>query len=86
MAWLLPIVWGLVYLGFQKPLFLVVFMGTMNSLFLLVVAYKAVVFHYDRSNRRIGTSLVYGILFWLSVASIVLLSLWVLYQSLLPRP
>jgi hypothetical protein len=84
MAWLLPIVWGLVYLGFQKPLILVIFMGTMNSLFLLVVAYKAVVFHYDAANRRISAGFGYAVFFWLSVLSIAVLSLWALYQSLLP--
>jgi hypothetical protein len=59
-------------------------MGTMNSLFLLVVAYKAVVFHFDKPNRRVFSSFWYDVLFGISVFSIALLSLWALYQTLLP--
>jgi Mn2+/Fe2+ NRAMP family transporter len=81
MAWLLPIVWGLVYLGFQKPLILVIFMGISNSLFLLVVAYKAIVFHYSGPDRRMFSSLRYDVFLWVSVLSIVLLSFWALYES-----
>ncbi len=81
MSWLLPSVWGLVYLGFQRPLILVIFMGISNSLFLLVVAYKAIVFHYTGPNRRMFSSLGYDIFLWVSVLSIVLLSFWALYES-----
>lgn len=82
LAWLLPIVWGVVYLGVQKPLILVIFMGTMNSLFLLVVAYKAIIFHYDDVNRRMASGFWYDAFFWISVCSIGFLSLWALYQGL----
>jgi hypothetical protein len=81
MAWLLPIVWGLVYVGFQKPLILVIFMGISNSLFLLVVAHKAIVFHYSRPDLRLFSSLRYDVFLWVSVLSIVSLSLWALYET-----
>jgi Mn2+/Fe2+ NRAMP family transporter len=86
MAWLLPAVWGLVYLGFQKPLILVIFMGIMNSLFLLVVAYKAIVFHYDAMNRSVFSTFWYDVILWVSVLSIMFLSLWALYGTLVPSP
>ncbi|UCF38027.1 MAG: Nramp family divalent metal transporter [Acidobacteriota bacterium] len=82
MAWVLPIVWGAVYLTFQKPLFLVVFMGISNSLFLLVVAYKAIVFHYRNIDTELRPSQVYRLFFWLSVISIGLMAAWALYSTL----
>jgi hypothetical protein len=82
MAWVLPLVWGLVYVGFQKPLILVIFMGISNSLFLLVVAYKAIVFHYQNLDRRRFSNLRYDLFLWVSVSSIVLFSLWALFETL----
>jgi len=84
MAWVLPFVWGLVYVGFQKPLILVIFMGISNSLFLLVVAYKAIVFHYQNLDRRRFSNLRYDLFLWASVSSIVLFSLWALFETLVP--
>ncbi len=74
LSWLLPSVWGAVYLTVRKPLFLVVFMGIANSLFLLVVAYQAFVFRYRHTDRRLVPSRVFDVALWLSLLSIVLVA------------
>lgn len=82
MAWILPLTWGAVYLTVQRPLFLVIFMGISNSLFLLVVAYKAIGFHFQKVAAELIPSATYKVFFWLSVLSIGFMAIWALYSTL----
>ena len=84
MTWVLPTIWGLVYLGFQRPLFLVILMGIANSAFLLVVAFKALVFRYRKAEFGLTPSRRYDAFLWTSILAIVLLSLWALYGTVAP--
>jgi Mn2+/Fe2+ NRAMP family transporter len=71
LSWALPSVWGAVFLTVRRPLFLVVFMGIANSLFLLVVAYQAFVFRYKHTDRRLVPSRAFDVALWLSVLAVV---------------
>jgi putative exporter of polyketide antibiotics len=70
MSWLLPAIWSLVYVIFQKPLYLVIFMGISNALFLLVVAYQALIFRYRHTEQRLRPSPMFDVALWLSILSI----------------
>lgn len=74
MAWVFPILSGLIYFVLQKPLLLVIFMGVVNSLFLIVVAYQTVSSRYWRTNLSMKPSLVYDIALWISLASIAFMA------------
>jgi hypothetical protein len=45
------------------------------------VAYKAIVFHYSDKDHRMFSSRLFDLFLWVSVLSIVLLSLWALYGT-----
>jgi manganese transport protein len=70
MAWVFPLISGTIYLLIQKPLFLVVLMGISNTVYLLVVAYQALVFRYRGAIEALRPSLFYDAILWISVASI----------------
>ena len=82
MSWVLPCVWALVYLSFQKPLFWVVFMGIANSMFLLIVAYKALVLRYQQTEIELVPSRWYDVVLWLSTLSIGVIAAWALRSTL----
>jgi manganese transport protein len=70
LSWVQPALWAVTYVTFQKPLGLVVFMGVMNAVFLLVVAWQGVVFRYERPEPALDPSRAYDAALWLSIASI----------------
>ncbi len=74
MAWVFPLTCGLIYFFIQKPLFLVIFMGIANSIFLLVVAWQAIVFRYRQTDDELKPSKVYDVILWLSILSIAYLA------------
>lgn len=73
--WLFPWMTGGVYLFLQRPLFLIVLMGLANTLFLIVVAYQAVVFRYRWTDRRLRPGRLYDVALWLSLAAMALVAL-----------
>ena len=79
-AWVFPGICGVVYLLVQRPLFLIVLMGIANALFLIVVAYQAVVFRYRHTDPRLVPGVVYDVALWLSIASICLLACHAAYS------
>jgi Mn2+/Fe2+ NRAMP family transporter len=70
LAWCLPAIWALVYVAVRKPLFLVALMGISNSLFLVVVAYQALVYRYRATDPGVRPSRGYDGLLWGSVLAI----------------
>lgn len=79
MAWVFPVVCGLIYLYVQKPLLLVVFMGICNALFLVVVSYMAVIFRYRHTDPRLTPPVYYDIALWISLASIGFMAVRTVY-------
>jgi hypothetical protein len=78
LAWSLPVVWWGVFIVVRKPLYLVMFMGMSNAIFLLVVVWQAVVFRYRHTDRRLAPSLAYDLALWFSIALIALVACKVL--------
>ena len=65
-----PLICGTVYLFVQKPLLLVVFMGISNALYLIVVAYQAIIFRYRYTDPRLRPGIFYDMALWASLLSI----------------
>ena len=82
MSWVLPCVWALAYLSFQKPLFWVIFMGVANSMFLLTVAYKALILRYLQTEIELVPPRWYDVVLWLSTLSIGVIAVWALQSAL----
>ena len=76
LAVVIPIVWALVHLLFEKPVWMIVVGGVSTSIILLVVLYAAIVFKKERKNSDIKTGGVYEVAFWLSSAMILFVGIW----------
>ncbi|MHC4266569.1 MAG: Nramp family divalent metal transporter [Planctomycetota bacterium] len=70
LAVIMPGIWGIFYLWFPQPVLLVVILGIANSIFLLVVAYQALIFRYRQKEKRIAASKFYDIFLILSITAI----------------
>jgi len=66
----LPAIWGLFYLWLPQPLILIAILGIANSVFLIVVAYQALVFRYRRTDKSIAPTRLYDIFLLASTAAI----------------
>ncbi len=70
LAWVMPLFWCLSFIAVQKPIALVIVLGITNSIFLLVVAYQALVFRYRNTDPALTPSKGFDVLLWLSVLTI----------------
>ena len=70
LAWVMPVFWCLSYIVVQKPIALVIVLGISNSIFLLVVAYQALVFRYRNTDPALTPSKGFDVFLWLSVLAI----------------
>ena len=80
LAWIIPVMWGLVYcfmewLG-KRPDWMVIAGGFVTSIILLVVLFAAIVFKARRKGTPIRTGKVYEVAFWASAAMIVFVGAW----------
>lgn len=82
LAWVIPAFWCLAYIAVQKPVALVIVLGITNSVFLLVVAYQALVFRYRRTDPLLLPSKGFDVFLVLSVLAIGVMAArvaWVTY-------
>ena len=70
LAWVIPVFWCVAYIVVRKPIALVIVLGVTNAVFLLVVAYQALVFRYRNTDRVLTPSKVFDVFLWLSVLAI----------------
>ncbi len=71
LAWLLPLVWTMLFLFVKAPLFMVTAGGIAVAALLLVVVFAAYHFRYQRLEPSLQPSLVYDILLWASTLAIL---------------
>ena len=69
-AWVMPLFWCLSYLAVQKPIALVIVLGLVNSVFLLVVAYQAIVFRYWQTDQALTPSKGFDAFLWVSLLTV----------------
>ena len=76
LAWVLPVLWSLAFAFIKLPAFMVLFGGVVGSALLLLVVFAAIQFRKNNSKYQLASSLSSAILFWLSVLSIGLVSVY----------
>ena len=82
LAWVIPIIWGVVYLSFKNPVWMVFVGGFVTSIILLVVLFAAIVFKSRRRGSVIRTGRSYEAAFWLSAAMILFVGIWSVTQAI----
>ena len=80
LAWVLPVVWALMFLFIKLPVLMVIIGGIMGSLLLLIVVFATLHFRYVRTEQAFKPDLIYDVILWLSVAAISLVAIYGLIQ------
>ena len=81
-AWIIPIIWCILYLGLKAPVAMVVLGGIGTFIMLLLVIYAAIYFRYKRLPAQLKSSKAYDLWLWLSISAIVAVGIYGLYQTL----
>lgn len=74
LTWAMPLFWCASYITVQKPIALVIVLGVTNSLFLLVIAYQAIVYRYRNTEAALLPTKGFDVFLWLSVLSIAFMA------------
>jgi manganese transport protein len=82
-AWVLPLAWAAIYTLMERPLLLITLMGVANSIFLIVVAYQAMVYRFRATDERLRPSRAYDVFLIASVLAIGAVAARSLYGVLL---
>ena len=73
LAWVLPILWALVFIFIKLPVLMVISGGIAGSFLLILVVWAVLYFRYTETKTAFIPSKVYDLLLWLSALTI----LWV---------
>ncbi len=82
-AWLIPFIWGTLFLYMEKPAFMVFLGGVATVVILLIVVFAALYFRYRRLDRTLLPSWRYDAALWLSSVSIVVVAGYVTYDTVM---
>ncbi|MFN8346429.1 MAG: Nramp family divalent metal transporter [Spirosomataceae bacterium] len=82
LSWGFPLSWCLLFLLIQMPVTMILLGGIATSILLLIVVWAAVVFRYRELPSSLTPPRTYDFLFWLSVVSILSVSLYGIWQVL----
>lgn len=80
LAWVLPLVWAIAFAFIELPAFMVLSGGVVGSVLLLLVVYAGIVFRRKNKELNLVSGLLSELLFWLSVISIALVSLYGIFK------
>ncbi|WP_266368922.1 Nramp family divalent metal transporter [Tellurirhabdus rosea] len=80
LAWAFPAVWCLLYLFIQLPVLMILLGGAATSVLLLLVAGVAIDFRYRQLPQTLIPARGYDLWFWASVASILGVSVYGVWQ------
>ncbi len=83
LAWVLPMIWALMYLFINLPVLMVLSGGVVGSFLLLVVVFAALYFKYGRTYH-ITSSFFYDVAFWISVISILSVGIYGIVRVVSP--
>lgn len=76
LAWTLPVLWAIAFAFVKLPSFMVLSGGVVGSVLLILVVYAAVQFRLKNNTLNLASGAFSSILFWLSVLSIGLVSIY----------
>ncbi|TDQ18995.1 Mn2+/Fe2+ NRAMP family transporter [Algoriphagus boseongensis] len=80
LAWILPILWVITFLFVELPGFMILSGGVVGSVLLLVVVVASVQFRKKNRGLQIMSEFWSEIMFWLSVISILMISLYGIFK------
>jgi manganese transport protein len=76
LAWVLPVLWAIAFAFVKLPAFMVLSGGVIGSILLILVVYAAVQFRFKNNKLNLTSGFISILLFWLSVLSIGLVSIY----------
>ena len=76
LAWVIPILWAIVYKAVGDPVFMVFIGGFVTSIILLIVLFAAIYFKQCDSDPRLDLGKGFSVWFWLSAVLIVFVGIW----------
>ena len=82
LAWVIPFIWATLFLFMGKPALMVFLGGLATVVILLIVVFAAVFFRYYRLDQRLLPTRLYDICLWISSISIVVVALYVGWDTL----
>lgn len=82
LSWIFPLLWIIAYFFIELPVLMILSGGVVGSVLLLLVAYAALWFRYRRTNV-LSKSVVYDLLLWSSVLSIIFIGIYGIVKLLL---
>lgn len=82
LSWAFPIIWCLLFLVIQMPVTMILLGGIATSILLLLVLWVALVFRYRELPTSLFPTSTYNFFFWLSVLSILMVSVYGVWQIL----
>lgn len=75
LAWVIPAIWGTLFLFMGKPALMVILGGTSTVVILLIVVFAALWFRHRRLDKRLAPTLTYDIWLLLSAAAIAIVAI-----------
>jgi manganese transport protein len=75
LSWTIPLIWLLMFLFISLPVFMILSGGVVGSVLLLIIIFAALHFRYKKFSDFKG-GVVYNILFWISVLSILFIAVY----------
>lgn len=77
LAWVIPIIWGTLFLFMGRPGLMVFLGGLATVVILLIVVFAAIFFRYRRLDPRLLPTSLYDVCLWISSISIVMVAAYV---------
>ncbi len=82
LAWVIPFLWGTLFLFMGKPALMVFLGGIATVVILLIVVFAALYFRYRRLDKRLLPTTLYDAALWISSISIVVVAGYVAYDTI----
>ncbi|GAB3177005.1 Nramp family divalent metal transporter [Telluribacter humicola] len=79
-SWIFPFAWCVFFLFFQSPVMMVILGGIATSVLLILIVWVAWVYRYRELPKALVPSRLYDVFFWISVASILVVSGYGVWQ------
>jgi manganese transport protein len=86
LSWVVPLIWAFLFLSIKLPLFMVLSGGIAGSVLLLLVLYATLYFRYGTAEGKFDASWRFDLVFWVSILSILAVSVYGVYSLNLKEP
>lgn len=80
LSWILPALWGILFLIIKAPVFMVMAGGISLTLLLIIVIFTTVVFRYRWLKENIRPGIIYDLFLWISILAIGGVGIYTVYS------